>query len=138
MAWNYDLSALATDAMTQVRALIQDVQADDPQLQDEEISFILAQFPKPTGKMPYMAAVAACDMLAMKYAREVNNSIGPLSESAQQRYEHYVALAQSLRVQLATDGAGIVPGRLILAAPILGGGGPTYLGGPNSYTGSDY
>ena len=129
MTWTYNLSALATSQMMQVRTLIQDTIESDPQLQDEQIAFVLSQYPSTT--MPYYAAAAACDMIAFFYAREVQNSLGPISESAQQRYEHYVALAQSLRVLAATQGKGIIQGSIAgirIGAPRLGGGGPSYLG----------
>lgn len=129
MTWSYDVTVLATNQTMQVRSLVQDTDATDQQIQDEEIAFCLVQYP--TTGMPYLAAAAVCDQIAFRYAREVNNSIGPLSESADQKFQHYTALAQNLRVLHATNGKGVVTGSLagtVVAAPTLGGGGRTFLG----------
>jgi hypothetical protein len=96
MAWSYAL-ALATDK-DKVRLLIGDTVAADPQLADEEITFLLAQR---NGDL-YSAAADACDTLQAKYARQADTSNLSLSVSASQRAEAFATLAATLRVRALT------------------------------------
>lgn len=129
--WTYDGDPTA-DPVDEIHFLAGDTDPDDPLLQNEEITLLLAMYPKPVDKPAYLAAAAACDAIAAKFGRQMQRSIGSLAASAQQKYEHYVALAQQYRVAYATDGKGVVPStslRIHPGVPILSGGGPTVLGG---------
>ena len=131
MTWTYNLNALSTSRMTEVRMMVQDIDTTDQLVQDEEINLLLSYFPPTTGKPAWAAAAAVCDTIVFRFAQDVQNSVGPIAESSQQRYEHYLALAQNLRVLSVTNGKGIIPGSLAgtpLGSPQLGGGGSTYLG----------
>lgn len=93
---------------------------------------LLLMYPKVAGKPAYLAGAAAADAIAARLARKMAQTLGPLSAQEQQQWEHYVALAQQLRTAYATDGEGTIglsPTRnVVLAAPVLGGGGETVLG----------
>lgn len=92
-----DPSASDLDA---VRFLISDTDSNDAELQDEEIYYLLS-----TWVNTYDAAVAACEVIAGKYADKTNysRSVGDLSisESYGQSASEFRALAQRLRAQKA-------------------------------------
>ena len=130
MTWTYSADPM-NNVVDEVHFLTGDTDATDPLLQNEEIEQLLVMFPKPDGKPAWLAAAAGCDAIAAKFGREMDRSVGSLQQSAAQKYDHYVALAQQLRVAYATQGAGIIPSaalRVVPAVPRLGGGGATVLG----------
>lgn len=130
MAWTYG-AAPATDPIDEVHFLVGDTDAAEPLLQNEEVTALLGLYPKPAGKPAYLAAAAGADAIAAQFARRAQRSVGPLAISAQQQWEHYVALAQQLRTAYATGGLGVIPSaslRIVPAGPVLSGGGRTYLG----------
>lgn len=83
----------------QVRLLIGDTSSSDYLLRDDDISFFLAN----RGTV-YSAAVASCRAIAARFGRLVDKSVGPLSLSASQKYDHYVALASQLQDDMAIAG----------------------------------
>lgn len=91
MAWTYsgDPSTSTKDA---VRFLIGDTNAADPQLQDEEITYLLNLY----GGNIYTAAIVAARSLASKYSREPDVKIGDYSTSNSQKAKAYLALANEL------------------------------------------
>lgn len=140
--WTYsgDPSASTVD---EVHFLVGDTDPADPLVQDEEIAYHLALFPKGDGQPAWLAAAAVAEAIAAKFARKMDRSVGALQQSAKQQRDHYVELASQLRLSWATKGkgstgtfAGIIPG-----APRLGGGGQKVLsstdtlseGGPEYY-----
>lgn len=125
MTWTYEDPSL--NQKDEVRAMVGDTNEADPLLSDEEIQTLLTRFLPTTGKQPWLAAAAACDAIAGKYARKTQQSIGSLSRAAQQAYEHYRQMAADFRILYTTNGRGNQS--VIVAAPVLGGGGRTYLGG---------
>ena len=136
MTWTYDAEVLTDDTdedyrMTEVRFLVGDTDETIPLVQDEEIGMVLNQYPPTDDKPAWLAAAHVCDAIAGKFARKMQQTLGPLSASNQQQYEHYLQLAQQMRVLHATNGKGVVSGMsgVVAAAPVLGGGGRTYLGG---------
>lgn len=131
MTWTYSGDPDG-ERKDEVRFLVGDTDATAKMVQDEEIEFVLKQYPPASGKPAYLAAAHVCDALAGKFARKVQQSVGPLAASNQQQYEHYVAEAQRYRVLYLTNGVGVVQGSMagvVKAAPILSGGGSTVLGG---------
>jgi hypothetical protein len=129
MAWNYSGDP-ASDRKDEVRFLVGDTDSSDPLVLDEEIEAVLVHYPPAEGKPAWLAGAHVADGLASKFARKMQRSIGSLSASAQQQYEHYREVAATLRMLYATNGkgstasgAGVTP-----AIPILSGGGKTYLG----------
>lgn len=120
------------DPKDEVRFMVGDTTATTAMTTDEEIEYVLTQYPKDGVKPPWLAAAHVCDAIAGRLARKMQQSLGPISTAQQQQWEHYRQQAQDYRVLYATNGQGIVTGSLAgtkAAAPILGGGGPTYLGG---------
>ena len=103
--WNYLPQYLigsgATSNMMKVRYLVGDTEETRPQLQDEEIYFVLNAQPVVT-----YAAAAVCDTLAAKYAFLVNTNNSDLRVSAAARHKHYMDLADRLRKL----GPGDIPG----------------------------
>lgn len=131
MTWTYTPVVTERDM---VRFLVGDTNTNDQQIQDEEIAYHLLNYPKPTGKPPYLAAAAVADAIASEYARKMNRTLGPLSAQFEQQYLHYLQIADKMRLNFATDGEGIGTGSIGFgavkkASPSLGGGGRTYLGG---------
>ena len=125
MTWTYNVAMLATSRMTEVRAMVRDIDATNPLVQDEEIILMLSYFPPRDGKPAWAAAAGICDSIVFRFAQDVQNSVGPLSESAQQRYEHYLSLAQNLRVLSVTNGKGIITGSLAAVTQWAAGRGAT-------------
>lgn len=91
---------LSTD-LDKVRFLIGDTDSADQLLQDETINGVLAI----QAQVGYAAAVCA-DMIAAKYARQVNTSNSRLSVSAAERYQHFKDLAKDLRKRAANPFSG--------------------------------
>lgn len=132
MSWTYTNDPV-NDPVDEIHFLVGDTDGTDRLLSNEECEYMLVLYPKPTGKPAYLAAAAACDSIASKLARNIQNSIGPLSNSDQQQYEHYLQLAAQLRLAYATNGLGDATQnlRILNVSPVLGGGGRTYLGDDN-------
>lgn len=134
MAWTYT-GAPGTSPTDEIHFLVGDTDTTEQLVKDEEIAYFLTLYPKPAGKPAYLAAAAAADAIAAQFSRRAQRSIGSLSIAAQQQWEHYIALAQTMRTLYATAGLGIIPSaalRVVAASPVLGGGGTTVLGGPNN------
>lgn len=115
MAWSYDETDLGTDTpsgrLNVVRLLIGDTDTTDQQIQNEEITFALAQ----TGDSVYYAAAWTSRVISSKYSRLVDTDLdGQLSEKYSQLQSHYKALAKDLEFQgQKTGGAlGIAAGGL--------------------------
>lgn len=129
MGWTYDAD-ISDDRKDEVRFLVGDTDESVPLVQDEEIEYVLTQFPPADGKPAWLAAAHVCDAIAAKFARKMQQTLGPLSASNQQQYEHYVNEAARYRMLYVTGGqgtGGVSP--MKVAGPVLSGGGPTVLGG---------
>lgn len=98
MTWTYDTALTATK--DQVRLLIGDTVITRPQLQDEEIAFLVTRFGTDSSRV----AVAACDVLIARYAGSVTKSIDGMSASFSDLLSHY----QDLRANLLSSGTSIV------------------------------
>lgn len=93
MAWTYTPTLLSTTPLFQVRLLIGDTLASDPLLLDEEITFLLVS--QANAVLP--SASQAAESIAGKFARLASQSVGRVSVSLNQKYEHYLELASKLR-----------------------------------------
>lgn len=93
MSWSYD-PTMPTN-MDKVRFLIQDTNTLDQLLEDEEINFMLSDYPN------YKMAAANCaDVLSSKFAGIADSkTIDNLSLSFQNKSQKYAALANRLRMQ---------------------------------------
>jgi hypothetical protein len=100
--WTYYPTKLATSPKDQVRLLIGDVVATDPQMQDEEIAFYLTQRPSIWG-----AAAECCLTLATKFARSVDQGVGTAKISFSQMAKGYIARAALFNARAAAMGAGV-------------------------------
>ena len=98
MTWTYsgDPSDNDRDA---VRFEVGDTSSADPLVTDEEIAYILA------GEGTILSAAAkCCEMIAAKFARDIDKKIESTSISASQRYKHYSELAKSLKQRISGSG----------------------------------
>ena len=99
MTWTYSADP-SSHVKDQVRWLVQDTIDSDPQVQDEEIYFVLGQF----NQEPYRAAIEVAGSLAARYVREaqsVSKSVGGLSLSKTygDLASKYERLANDLRLR---------------------------------------
>lgn len=85
--WSYD--PRGTTDTDQVRLLIGDTDASDPQLQNEELSTLIAAAGTVTS-----AAAVACRTLAARYARFADKWVGDLKILASQKSRAYERLAE--------------------------------------------
>lgn len=92
MAWTYD-TTLETE-LSQVRLLIGDTESTQPQLTDEELTFLIDS----EGNI-YRAAAAACRALMAEYARKVDKAVGDLKINYSQRMKAYESLGKSLFIR---------------------------------------
>lgn len=96
-----------------VRVLIGDTDSTAPLLQDEDINALLLH-----STSDWSVASEACMTIASKLARDVRSVLGPLREEGQQRYEHYVSLAEryaaiaGIPVPAEAGAGGAAPGRV--------------------------
>ena len=100
MAWSYDETDLGTTTasgrLNSVRLLLGDTDTNDQQVQNEEITFGLAQ----TNDNVYFAAAWCARVVAAKYSRQVNTSLdGALSADYTDLAKKYTGLAESLEYQ---------------------------------------
>ena len=81
-----------------IRFLLQDTNASEPFLQDEEIQWMVTRWKDLYGSLEYVAAVCA-DNIAARYAREASYSGDGVSVSLGQVAQQFRDLAVSLREQ---------------------------------------
>lgn len=105
MTWSYSTDPGSTPKDS-VRFLIGDTKSTAQELSDEEILWLLSK-----EGTPEQAAARAAEILASKYASLVDKTVGALSISASQRFDHFTSLSSRLR---ATTTA-------LLSAPYAGG-----------------
>lgn len=100
MSWSYDSSL--TEPLDQVRFMVGDTDSTKPQLQDEEIAFLID-----SSGGAAAAAVSACRALAAKYARRVHEEVGDLKLYNEQMFDQYSKLAEQLASQAVIGGASL-------------------------------
>lgn len=115
MAFSYNSSDLNTDTasgrLNTVRLLLGDTDYDDPQTQDEEVLFAVAQ----ANNNVYSAAAWLARTISSQYARKVDVQIdGALSAKYSDLSKQYKALAETLEYQGKKSGAvvGVAAGGL--------------------------
>jgi hypothetical protein len=109
--WTYD-PTLPTPK-DQVRFLMGDTIAEDPQMQDEEIDALLTA----TGGAVGTAAVVGVRSLAAKYSRQADYWVGDLKLLASQRAQAYLRLGG----QLAEMGESLLTISRVHQIPFAGG-----------------
>src|SRR5580704_17664492 len=100
--WNYFPTKLATIPLQQVRLLIGDTVATDPQMFDEEIAFFLTQRSSVWG-----AAAECCMTLATKFGRSVDQAVGTAKISFSQMSKAYTQKAILFNARAAAMGSGM-------------------------------
>jgi len=113
MAWSYNASDLdtttASGRLNTVRLLLGDTDTNDQQVQNEEVTFALAQ----ANDNVYFAAAWLARTVAAQYARKVNTSLdGALSADYSDLQKQYLGMAENLEYQGKKSGAvlGVVAG----------------------------
>jgi hypothetical protein len=113
LSWSYDPTDLDTTTssgrLNTVRLLLGDTDTNDQQVQNEEVTFALAQ----TNDSVYFAAAWLARTVAAQYARKVNTQLdGALSADYSDLQKQYINLAEALEYQGKKSGAvlGVVAG----------------------------
>lgn len=106
MAWSYDETDLGTTTasgrLNSVRLLLGDTNTNDQQVQNEEITFALAQ----SNNNIYYTASWCARTVSAQYARKVNTSLdGSLSADYSDLSKQYLSLAENLEYQGKKAGA---------------------------------
>lgn len=115
MAWTYNLGQLATTPLYQVRYLVGDTQSNDPQVQDEEITFALSQRSSIFG-----AAAMVCRSLASQLSRTADTVDKDLRTTLSQRATAYARRAADYEARaIARSGAMPYAGGLSIADKVL-------------------
>lgn len=126
MTWEYSGDP-TTSAKDEVRFLLGDTDADNQLLSDEEIAFLVLQYPDQTGLYAnYRAAASGAYILSARYTKSMRKSVGSLSIDYGQLVTQFRDLGDSL-MALANS-----PSGRKIGGPQLGGGGEKYLMG-NDY-----
>lgn len=96
MSWSYSGDPTSSDADA-VRFFVQDTNADDQLLTDEEIHFLITHW-LAYDSMIFVAAMAA-ETIASKFAREITVSADGVSVGTNDLQQKYLSLAKQLRAQ---------------------------------------
>lgn len=120
MAYTYDSADLVTTTssgrLNVVRLLVGDNNTNDPQLQDEEINFSLAQ----NNNNVYFSAAFCARLLAGKYARMVDTQLdGALQAMYSDRIKQYTLLAiqmTDMAKKMSGRNLGVVAGGISITA----------------------
>jgi hypothetical protein len=102
MGWSYD--ANLSEPKNEVRFLIGDTDSTKPQLQDEEIQFLID-----SSGSAASAAMSACRALAAKYARRVHEEVGDLRLFSEQMFSHYERLLTAMKLNLTSGNLDALP-----------------------------
>lgn len=100
MAFTYSGDPRTSDRDA-VRLWIQDTDRDFPLLQDEEIDYLIETMLGASGHVLGVAATC-CEVIAARFAREINTSADGVSVALGDLQTKYNELARSLRDQLHT------------------------------------
>lgn len=106
MTFTYGLSpgtSTAAERRDAVRYLVGDTDSNDPQVEDEEITFALSE----ADDGIYLAAAITARAIAGKYARRVDTDFEGVSTAYSDRQKHYQALAVKLEKEALTKGASL-------------------------------
>lgn len=97
MSWTYSGIPSSTP-LDEVRFYLQDTEITFPLLSDEELNFLLDTY-MPIYGSPLAVAAMAAEVVAAKFARQVNTSADGVSVSLGDLQQRYNDLAESLRAQ---------------------------------------
>lgn len=98
MAWNYsgDPSSSKKD---ELRFNIGDTDSQDQLMSDGEINYLLTK----SNQSIALSCISACDLLAMKFARLADESVGQVRISYSQKYAQYLKMKEAFRSKAAID-----------------------------------
>src|SRR5262245_41086749 len=91
MTWSYNPGPTASNR-DRVRFLVGDTDVFDQLVTDEEVDLALNM-----SSLLNIAAAIICESLGTKFARMVDETVGPLSRSLGQRSDKYLARGKALR-----------------------------------------
>lgn len=94
---------MITDDTDKVRLMIGDTDSSDWLLSDDEVDFFVSECPNLN-----IAAAAAAEAIAAKFARGYNFTTDGQSFNRSERVEHYLQLAQNLDPSNARNGVGSI------------------------------
>lgn len=99
MTWSYSGNP-ASSNMDAVRFEMGDTDSSDPLVQNEEINYALS---KESGI--YSAAARCLEAIARRFAREADNSLGPMRITASQKSKAFAEEAAKLRKKATAYGS---------------------------------
>jgi hypothetical protein len=114
MSWSYSGNP-GSSPKDAVRFLIQDTIPSQPQLQDEEINWMLSLY----NNAPMNAAIRACETLMAKYSRMVDQAVGQVKVSFSQRMKSYEQLLITLRNRLSIEDSAFYAGGINVTDKML-------------------
>lgn len=82
-----------------VRFLIGDTEERDPILKDAEIRWILTEY----SNSPIQSAIRCCEVIAAKFSRRCDETVGSVSLKLSQKATQYMKLRDDLRNRLAIE-----------------------------------
>jgi hypothetical protein len=100
--------------ITQIRTLVDDYAGSNQIYNDDHYQIIID-----IEDNVYRAASTAARTLAAYFAEKVSTQAGPVSNEAQQKFEHYISLSESYD-QRAREGGGSVAGDGAMAPALSG------------------
>lgn len=89
-----------TNKKDEVRFLIGDTDVQEPLLQDGEIQYLLSKY----NQNAMSAAIQACETIAAKFSRLMDEQVGQVKITYSQRAEQYTKMRDELRTRLSLDG----------------------------------
>lgn len=92
MTWTYNAANLGTDQTYQVRLLCGDTDSTHPLIQDEEIDYLITLHAN-----IYLAAAAACESIAAKFAQYADQKTGKIATWLTKRVDKFLEMAARLR-----------------------------------------
>lgn len=119
MTWSYSGDP-STSTLDMIRFKLGDVRADDPKISNEEIQAII------TLEGEDKAVVTCAKFLMMKYAGDIDYSIGKESVKASDLYKHYKELYEKLSSDYKA--AHTVPQQIEYTPPIFSVGMMDHIG----------
>jgi hypothetical protein len=103
VAWSFGGQNFDTSPRDALRVLIDDINQATPLIQDEVLDYLLGQ-----NRSLYGAAAAACDILATRFAGDVDTSIGKVSVSYARRSQAYSERAAAFRRRAQATAGGFI------------------------------
>lgn len=111
MGWTFGNDP-ANSRLDRIRILIGDTDPSEPLIDDEPLLWILSIEPN-----DYLAASKACALIAAKFSRQADMSVGPLAVKFSQLADAYTELADRLALQATQEVSVDVKTDILVAQP---------------------